>query len=103
MAFALKLLSAHARMTQAAASSTAPAVSANVPTVVPAMPRSEMMRASTGKAVIDIAAPRNSAACTGVTRSVKNPPRPSISRASAAPSPKGTAIPAADRLNARRR
>ena len=59
----MKLLSTIARMIHAAASSIAPAASASDPIVVPAMPRSEMIRASTGNAVIDIAAPRNSTAC----------------------------------------
>ncbi len=39
-------------------SSTEPAASASVPSAVPPMPRSWMMRASTGNAVTDIAAPR---------------------------------------------
>ena len=46
----------------AAASSMAPAARESEPIVVPPMPRSEMIRASTGNAVIDIAAPMNSTA-----------------------------------------
>ena len=62
----------------------------------PAMPRSEMMRASTGKAVIDIAAPTNSTACTGRTWAVKKPPLLTSGARARPPSTNGNAMPAAD-------
>ena len=54
-----KVASTTASTHQAAASSMAPAASARVPSGVPESPRSEMIRASIGKAVMAIAAPRN--------------------------------------------
>jgi len=62
----VKLLSAHARMTRQPHHRRRPR---SAPTTRPwyrRCPRSEMIRASTGNAVIDIAAPRKSVACTGV-------------------------------------
>ena len=52
---------------QAMMSSTAAQANANTPVDVRCMPRSVRMRASTGKAVIDIATPRNSARASGGT------------------------------------
>src|SRR5689334_15372859 len=56
-ALPVTLLSTTANVIHAAASSSAPAASDSDPIVVPPMPRSAMIRASTGNAVIDIAAP----------------------------------------------
>ena len=48
-----------------------PAASASVPSEVLDKPCSKMMRANIGKAVIDMAAPMNSIACSGVVLSEK--------------------------------
>ncbi len=87
----------------AAASSNAPAAKASVPSDVPANPRSTMMRASIGNAVMHIDAPRNSTASHVLTPSVKNNPlRPAIHAPSNPPSRNGAAIPAIDTLAAAR-
>jgi hypothetical protein len=102
----LKLATTTARTHQAAASSMHPAASASVPSAVPVSPRSWMIRASIGNAVMARAAPRNSAACHAVVRSEKRPGIRTSQRARAAPSAKGATIPdseTASALRARRR
>ena len=91
-----KLASTTARMHQAAASSTAPAVSARVPSEVPAMPRSWMMRASIGKAVMAMAAPRKSEASSSLALAEKRPGTSCSQGTSRKASAKGTAMPATD-------
>ena len=77
-------------------SSTEPAASASVPSAVPPMPRSWMMRASTGNAVTDIAAPRYIMLCQLDTFGVKKRPSAYRNDASAAPSRKGKTTPASE-------
>ena len=91
-----KLASTIARMHQAAASSIAPAVSASVPSGVPARPRSWMIRASIGNAVIAMAAPRNRATSRKRALSANNPGTCCSHGASAKASRNGTAMPAHD-------
>ena len=91
-----KLASTTARMHQAAASSTAPAVSARVPSGVPAMPRSWMIRASMGKAVMEMAAPRNSPASLNRDWPAKRAGRCISHGAIAKARPNGTAMPATE-------
>ncbi len=91
-----KLASTIARMHQAAASSIAPAVSARVPSGVPVSPRSWMMRASIGNAVIAIAAPRNNATSRKRVLSENSPGTCCSQGASANASRNGTAMPAQD-------
>ena len=80
---------------QAPASSMAPADRDSEPIGVPLSPRSWMIRASMGKAVMEMAAPMNSMACQ-VT--IPSPNRPiSISHGvSATATRKGAAIPATE-------
>ena len=77
-------------------SSTDPAASASVPSAVPPMPRSWMMRASTGNAVTDIAAPRYIMLCQLDTLAVKKRPSAYRNDASAAPSRNGATTPASE-------
>ena len=97
-----RLASTSASTPQAAASSIAPAAIASAPTVVPVNPRSKMMRASIGKAVIAIAAPMKGIAWIPVTPATKNPPRSKSSQARPHPSTKGTKIPEAEIASALR-
>ncbi len=84
-------------MHHAAASSSAPAARANAPNAVPVKPRSTMILASMGNAVMHIEAPRNSIASHGWTAGVKNSPFMSTSAiAKPAPRTNGIAIPAAE-------
>ena len=80
-----------------------PAASASVPTTVPVRPRSKMIRASMGNAVIDIAAPMNGTACAAVTLAAKKPPRCNSNHASPHPSANGASIPEAEIASADRR
>jgi hypothetical protein len=73
-----------------------PAASARVPSGVPESPRSWTIRASIGKAVIDIAAPRYRNAWVAVTVSRNIVPPPWTARAMRPPSTKGTTMPAAE-------
>lgn len=89
-------------MHHADASSNAPAVNAKVPKGLVARPRSWMMRASIGKAVIAIAAPRNSDASISLAFS-ENRPSTLINHGHMAnASRNGTAMPASDTLIALR-
>ena len=98
-----KLPSTTASRHHAAASSNAPAANASVPSDVPASPRSTMIRASMGNAVMHIEAPRYNTASHVFTPSVKNCPlRPTIHAPSNPPRANGAAIPAIDTLAAAR-
>ena len=70
-----KLAKTMANKHQATASSIAPAPIATVPINVPWSPLKWMIRASMGKAVMHIEAPRNSIASVAVVRSGNNPPQ----------------------------
>ena len=91
-----KLASTIAINIQAAASSIAPAESDRVPIGVPDSPRSWMIRASMGKAVIAMAAPMNSVASNCVTSAVNRPDIPRSQGAMATATRKGAAIPASE-------
>ena len=77
-------------------SSTEPAASASVPSAVPPMPRSWMMRASTGNAVTDIAAPRYIMLCQLDTFGCEETAVGVQNDASAAPSRNGATTPASE-------
>ena len=74
----------------------APAASAIVPIEVPVRPRSWMIRAITGNAVIDSEAPMNSAAWLTVSDSAKNPPEPCSTIAAPIPSANGARMPVSE-------
>ena len=97
-----KLASTTASTHQATASSMQPAARASVPSAVPVSPRSWMMRASIGNAVIDIAAPRKSIASAVVTRSEKRPGMRVKAIARPEPSANGSSMPDSDTLSALR-
>ena len=101
-AVALRLARTMARIAQADASSMAPAASASVPSDEPARPRSRMMRASMGNAVIDIAAPMNNMPSALDTSGAKRSKRCPNTAARRPPSTKGAAMPAIDTATAER-
>jgi len=74
----------------------APAASAIVPIAVPVRPRSWMIRAITGKAVIASEAPRNNPACGADIDSLKKPPAWWSSTPAPTPSANGARMPVSD-------
>ncbi len=79
-----------------AASSNAPAVSDRVPSAVSARPRSLMMRASIGKAVSAMQAPRNSVALACEMPAANRPGMSSSIGVIRTARKKGAAMPASD-------
>lgn len=75
-------------------SSKAPALRASVPSDEPARPRSWMIRASIGKAVMAMAAPRNIEASDSLAVGAKSPGTVCSQGPSAKASTKGTSTPA---------
>ena len=88
---------ANAMRNQAEMSSIAALARARAPIGRLSMRRSTMMRASTGKAVIDIATPMNRAKATN---GLSGPTRPKIGSAASRPSAIGTNTPAFDTATA---
>ena len=74
----------------------APAASAIVPIAVPVRPRSRMIRAIIGNAVIDSEAPRNSAAWLALIDSLKKPPLGAAGSPTPTPSANGARMPVSD-------
>ena len=95
-----KVASTIASTHQEAASSNAPAVSDSVPSDVLARPRSLMIRASIGKAVSAMQAPRNSVALRGLMPAANRPGTVSSNGVSATASTNGATMPASDTLDA---
>ena len=91
-----KLARTMARMIQAPASPMAPADRDRVPSGVPDSPRSWMMRASMGKAVMEMAAPMNNMAWARVARSLNRPGVLSSHGVISTDSRNGAAVPAKD-------
>ncbi len=91
--FADARLSTPASRIQAAMSSMPPQASASDPNRVPDRPRSMMIRASMGKAVIASVTPTNAAVTQTWTPGMKIATWPSAARASPAPATSGTATP----------
>ncbi len=95
-----KLASTTANTHQAATSSSEPAAKASVPIEVLLRPCSKMMRASIGKAVIDMAAPMNRMASRLDVFSANSCGSSAMKYAKVPPSRKGAMMPAAEMLAA---